>query len=153
MQKIAENDQGAPLHDLEATRPYISAPWDARPDTIDDTDDGLQAAARAQETHGIRVVTSASVRNQLVGIGGAIESIDRIRNHTARHEYDKTLGTISQSDAYTAALASIEAGLGFVNGAVYAETLSARAHGQTVRVFTNNRTVLITLRASLKRTR
>lgn len=144
MQRIAECGRGAPLDDLEATQPYISAPWDARPDTTDDTDDGLQAAARAQEAHGIRIVTSASVRNQLVGIGGAIESIDRIRNHTARHEYDKTLGTISQSDAYTAALASIEAGLGFVAGAVYAVALSARVHGQTVRVFSNNRTVLTT---------
>ncbi|KAI6824489.1 hypothetical protein KC343_g180 [Hortaea werneckii] len=153
MQKIAEYGQGAPLDDLEATQPYISAPWDARPDTVDGTDDGLRSAARAQETHGIRIATSASVRNQLVGIGGAIESIDRIRNHTARHEYDKTLGTIGQSDAYTAALASIEAGLGFVVGAVYAGTLSARVYGHIVRVFTNNRTVLITLRASPKRTR
>lgn len=153
MQKIAEYGQCAPVDELEATQPYISAPWDARPDTVDGTDDGLQSAARAQETHGIRIATSASVRNQLVGIGGAIESIDRIRNHTARHEYDKTLGTIGQSDAYTAALASIEAGLGFVVGAVYAGTLSARVHGHTVRVFTNNRTVLITLRVSPKRTR
>jgi hypothetical protein len=31
--------------------------------------------------------------------------------------------------------------------------LSARVHGQTIRVFTNNRTVLITLRAPAKRTR
>lgn len=153
MQRIAECGRGAPLDDLEATQPYISAPWDARPDASDYTDDGLQAAARAQETHGIRIVTSASVRNQLVGIGGAIESTDRIRHHTTRHEYDKTLGTISQSDAYTAALASIEAGLGFVVGAVYAGTFSARVHGDVVRVFTNNRTVLVTLRASPRRTR
>ncbi|TIA49782.1 hypothetical protein D6C77_09455 [Aureobasidium pullulans] len=61
MQRIAECGRGAPLDDLEATQPYISAPWDARPGTIDGTDDGLQAAARAQETHGIRIVTSASV--------------------------------------------------------------------------------------------
>jgi hypothetical protein len=31
--------------------------------------------------------------------------------------------------------------------AVYAGALSPRAHGQTIHVFTNNRTVLITLRA------
>ncbi|TIA49187.1 hypothetical protein D6C77_09651 [Aureobasidium pullulans] len=141
------------MDDLEATQPYISAPWDARPDTVDDTDDGLQVATKAQGTQGIRITTSASVRNRLVGIGGAVESIDRIRNHTARHEYDKTLGTISQSDAYTAALASIEEGLSFVVGAVYAGALSARVHGEIIHVFTNNRTVLITLRASPRRTR
>ncbi|GAB7336583.1 hypothetical protein MBLNU13_g09848t1 [Cladosporium sp. NU13] len=42
---------------------------------------------------------------------------------------------------------------GFVAGAVYAGTFSARVHGDVVRVFTNNRTVLITLRAFPKRTR
>jgi hypothetical protein len=89
----------------------------------------------------------------LVGIGGAVESVGWTGNHTERREYDKTLGTSGQSDAYTAALASIEAELGFVVGAVYAGTLSARVHGQTIRVFTNNRTVLITLRAAAKRTR
>jgi hypothetical protein len=147
MQRIAEYARGAPLDDLEATQPYISAPWDARLDVVDDADDGARAAARAQETQGIRVATSASASNQSVGIGGAVKSVDWTKNHTERHEYDKTLGTSGQSDAYTAALASIEAGLGFVVGAVYAGTLSARVHGQTIRVFTNNRTVLITLRA------
>lgn len=87
MQRIAECGRGASLDDLEATQCYICAPWDARPDTVDGTDDGLQAAIEAQGTQDIRTATSASVRNQLVGIGGAIESIDRIRNHTARHEY------------------------------------------------------------------
>jgi hypothetical protein len=153
MQRIAEYARGAPLDDLEATQPYISAPWDARIDVVDDADDGAQAAARAQETQGIRVATSASARNQLVGIGGAVESMDWTRNHNEQREYDKTLGISGQSDAYTAALASIEARLGFVVGAVYAGTLSARVYGQTIRVFTNNRTILITLRAPAKRTR
>jgi hypothetical protein len=51
MQRIAEYARGAPLDDLEATQPYISAPWDAHLDVLDDADDGAQAAARAQETH------------------------------------------------------------------------------------------------------
>ncbi|KAF4546911.1 Hypothetical protein D9617_102g071700 [Elsinoe fawcettii] len=153
MQRIAECGRNVPLHDLEATQPYISAPWDARPDIVDGTDDSVQAAARALESHGNRIATSASVRNQRVGIGGVIESTDRIRNHTARHEYDKTIGTIRQSDAYTAVLASIEAGLHLVVGAGYAGILSARVQGHNVRLFTNNRTVLSTSRASTKRTR
>jgi hypothetical protein len=28
MQKIAESAEGTPVNELEATRPYISAPWD-----------------------------------------------------------------------------------------------------------------------------
>jgi hypothetical protein len=147
MQKIAECAQDAPLNELEATRPYVSAPWDARLDMAESVDDGVQAAAQAQETQGIRVATSASVRNQLVGIGGAIEGIDWIRSDNERHDYDRTVGTNTQVDAYTAALASIEVGLGMVVDAVYAGALLPRARGQIIRVFTNNRTVLATLRS------
>jgi hypothetical protein len=67
-------------------------------------------------------------------------------NDNERCEYDRMIGTSTRIDAYTAALASIEVGLGMVVDAVYAGALSPRAHGQTVYVFTNNRTVLITLR-------
>jgi len=47
MQKIAECAQDAPLNELEATRPYLSAPWDARLDMVESVDDGVQAAAWA----------------------------------------------------------------------------------------------------------
>jgi hypothetical protein len=40
MQKIAEAAHNAPMDELEATQPYISAPWDARLDIANDTDDG-----------------------------------------------------------------------------------------------------------------
>jgi hypothetical protein len=146
MQKIVETAQGAPVNELEATRPYISAPWDARLDMVESVDDGVQAAAQAQEMQGIRVASSVSARNQLVGIGGAIEGIDWISNDNERHEYDRTVGTSTRIDAYTAALALIEVGLGMVVNAVYAGALSPRVHGQTIYVFTNTRTVLITLR-------
>ncbi|KAI7722998.1 hypothetical protein KC353_g1 [Hortaea werneckii] len=151
LQKIAESARGAPMDDLEATQPYISAPWDARLDIANSADDGEQAAGCAQVVQGIRVATSASARNRLVGIGGAIDGIDWIRNNSERCEYDKTVGTNAQSDAYTAALASIEVGLGLVVSAVYDNTLSARVRGQVTHVFTNNRTVLVTLRNGTRR--
>jgi hypothetical protein len=149
MQKIAECAQDTPLNELEATRPYVSAPWDARLDMVESVDDGVQAAAQAQETQGIRVATSASTRNQLVGIGGAIEGIDWIRSDNERHDYDRTVGTNTQVDAYTAALASIEVGpsMVMVVNAVYAGALLPRAYSQIIHVFTNNRTVLATLRS------
>jgi len=58
----------------------------------------VEATVRAQDTQGIRVATSASARNQLVGIGGAVDGIDWIRNNPERHKYDKTVGTSAQSD-------------------------------------------------------
>jgi hypothetical protein len=124
-----------------------SAQCTLRLDTVDTVDDSVQAAAEAQETQGIRVATSASARNQLVGVDGAIEGIDWIRSDNERHEYDRTAGTNKQIDAYTAALASTEAGFGMVVNAVYAGALPPRAHGQIIHVFTNSRTVLSTLRA------
>jgi hypothetical protein len=118
MQKIAESAQAAPVEELEATRPYISAPWEAQLDTTESVEDGAQAAIQAQETRGIRVATSALARNQLVS----------------------TVGTSVQSDAYTAALVSTEVGVGMIVNAVYAGALLPRAHGQTIHVFTNNPT-------------
>jgi hypothetical protein len=125
----------------------MSALWDARLDMVESVDDRVQAAAQAQETQGIRVATIASAKNQLVGIGGAIEGIDWIRSDNERHDCDRTAGTNTQVDAYIAALASIEVGLGMVVNAVYAGALLPRAHGQIIHVFTNNRTVLATLRS------
>jgi hypothetical protein len=141
MQKIAESAEGTPVNELEATRPYISAPWDTWLNTVDSIGDGVQAAARAQETQGICVATSTSARNQLVGIGGVGEGIDWMSNDNQLCEYDRTLGAGTHIDAYTAALASIEVGLDMVDDAVYAGALLPRAHGQTIDVFTNNRTV------------
>jgi hypothetical protein len=140
MQKIAESAQAAPVEELEATRPYISAPWEAQLDTTESVEGGAQAAIQAQETRGIRVATSALARNQLVSTGGAIKGIDWISNDTERHEYDKMVGTSVQSDAYTAALVSTEVGVGMIVNAVYAGALLPRAHGQTIHVFTNNPT-------------
>ena len=139
------------MDDLEATQPYISASWDARLDITNSVDHGEQAVGYAQGVQGIRVATSASARNGLVGIGGAIGGIDWIRKNSERCEYDKTVGTNAQSDAYTAALASIEVGLGLVVSAVYDNTLSARVQGQVTHVFTNNHTVLVTLRNGTRR--
>jgi hypothetical protein len=45
MQRIAESAHGAPVEELEVTRPYVSALWDARLDTVDNVEDGVQAAA------------------------------------------------------------------------------------------------------------
>jgi len=62
LQKIAEYACGAPTDELEATQPYISAPWDARLDIAHSVDDGEHAVGCAQGIEGIRVATSASAR-------------------------------------------------------------------------------------------
>lgn len=113
--------------------------------------DGTQAAVRAQETQGIRVATSASTRNQIVGIDGTIEGVGRISNDVKRRDYNRTIGTSTQVNAYTAALASIEVAAGTVAWAVDMGELSPRAHGGVIHVFTNNQTALATLRTPNRR--
>ena len=76
LQKIADFAREASMDELEATRPYISAPWVARLDIPNSIDNGEQAAGCAKGIPGIRVATIASARNHLVGIGGAIDGID-----------------------------------------------------------------------------
>jgi hypothetical protein len=146
MQKIAQSTQGAPVDELDVTRPYISAPWEARLDIADMVGNSVRAAARAHETQGICVATSASARNHLVGIGGACKGTVWMSSNNEQFECDKTLGISTRIDAFTAALVSIEAGLSRVVDAVYAGAISPRASGRAIHVFTNNRTVLTTLK-------
>jgi hypothetical protein len=47
MQKIVESVQGAFMEELEAARPYVSAPWDVRLDTVENVEDGVWAAVQA----------------------------------------------------------------------------------------------------------
>lgn len=150
MQNIAGCAQGASLKELEAIRPYISAPWDAQ--LIDDcADDGVQAAAQAQQTQGIRVATSASARSQMVGVSGVVDGIVYTSNVVERGECVRTIGTSTQVNACTAALASIQAGVRKVAWAIYMGEPSPQAHSQAIHVFTNNRAALATLRTPARR--
>jgi hypothetical protein len=91
------------------------------------------------------IATSASTRNQLVGIDGACECIDCIDGDNEQFKYDKSMGSNTRIDAFTAALASIKVVLNMVVSAVYAGAMLPRASKRTIYVFTDNRTVLTTL--------
>ncbi|GAB7336736.1 hypothetical protein MBLNU13_g10834t1 [Cladosporium sp. NU13] len=145
-----ERDKTAFIHFTRNSRQSADEPISVK-GRAKSVDDGEQAAGYAQGVQGIGVATSASARNRLVGIGGAIDGIDWIRDNLERREYDKTVSTNAQSDACTAALVSIEVGLGLVVSAVYDNTLSAGVRGQVTHVFTNNRTALVALRNGTRR--
>lgn len=151
MQKIAEWAQSLSLTKLETTPPYISAPWDARMQTGSSVTDSVQAAVQAQQLSGVRIATSASARNELVGLGGVIDGVSWTNSEGDRREYDNTIGSCTQVNAYTAALAAIEVGIGLSAHAVSLGDLSPRVQGQTIHVFTNNRAVLSALRVPTSR--
>lgn len=101
MQKIClahAKDSGVgpmPLSDgtgnKETTRPYISAPWDARMRTASIATDVVQAAVQGQQLPGVRIATSASTRNQLVGIGGVLDGVSWTNSEGNRREYVSTI--------------------------------------------------------------
>ena len=68
IQRIAESTYSTLVKELEATRLYMSALQDTYLDIVNNVDEGVQAAVQAQQTLGIYITTSASTRNQLVGI-------------------------------------------------------------------------------------
>lgn len=87
----------------------------------------------------------------MVGIGGVIDGVSWTNSEGDRREYDSTIGSCTQVNAYTAALAAIDVGLGLVAHAVSMGDLSPRVQGQTIHVFTNNRAVLTALQAPTRR--
>lgn len=119
--------------------------------TANSVTDGVQAAVQAQQLSGIRIATSASARNEMVGIGGVIDGVSWTNSEGDRREYDSTIGSCTQVNAYTAALAAIEVGLGLLAHGVSMGDLSPRVQGQTIHVFTNNRAVLTALRTPTRR--
>lgn len=151
MQKIAGWAQCPSLMRLETTRPYISAPWEVRVRTGDSVTDGVQAGMQAQRLSGVCIATSASARNELVGIGGVIDGVGWTNSKCDRREYDSTIDSGTRMNAYTAALAAIEVGVGLFAHAVCMENLSPQVQGHTIHVFTNNRAVLTALRAPTRR--
>lgn len=87
----------------------------------------------------------------MVGIGGAIKGVGCMSDDIKRQEYDRTIGSHTQMNAYTAALAPIPVAAGIVARAVDTGELSPRANCRIIHVCTNNRTALAALRAPNRR--
>lgn len=87
----------------------------------------------------------------MVGIGGVIDGVTWTNNEGHQREYDITIGSFTHVNAYTAALAATEVGVGLVAHALCMGDLSPRVQGQTIHVFTNIRTVLTALQAPIMR--
>jgi hypothetical protein len=71
MQKIASTHQDAAIDRLEHIEPFALEPWIPRLQATIDTDTA-RALSRARQIVGIRITTSSSARNRIVGYGGAI---------------------------------------------------------------------------------
>lgn len=110
MQKIASMHQNAATDRLEPVELYALEPWTPRLQASINAD-MAKALSRARQTVGVRIATSSSARNNIVGYGGAIQDTNQILNNSKCTTYSITHGPRSEQNPYTASLIAILEGL------------------------------------------
>ena len=132
LQMIARAHQRTPTDKMETIQPYVVAPWEKRiPVKIDhETEMALETAKAIQ---GIRIATSSSERNGVVGMGGVIYDTLSSRTNEEPITYAITLGTRMEQNPYTAELEAI---------AMAVRCLPMRMVGRQITIFTSNQGAL-----------
>ncbi|EMT69792.1 hypothetical protein FOC4_g10000256 [Fusarium odoratissimum] len=101
---------------MEVIQPFTLAPWEARLQVIlnsqgEEEEDKIKELAKAGWA--VRIATSSSARNDLVGMGVAIRiPISVARAGKISEAFSVTLGTKEEHNPYIAELAAITHGLG-----------------------------------------
>ncbi|KAG6989317.1 Retrovirus-related Pol polyprotein from type-1 retrotransposable element R1 [Fusarium oxysporum f. sp. conglutinans] len=105
-----------PKDTMEVIQPFTLAPWEARLQAIlnsqgEEEENKIKELAKAGWA--VRIATSSSARNDLVGMGGTIRiPISVARAGKISETFSVTLGTREEHNPYTAELAAIAHGLG-----------------------------------------
>ncbi|KAJ0126952.1 putative efflux pump gsfJ [Fusarium oxysporum f. sp. albedinis] len=100
---------------MEVIQPFTLAPWEARLQVIlnsqgEEEENKIKELAKAGWA--VRIATSSSARNDLVGMGVAIRiPISVARAGKINEAFSVTLGTREEHNPYTAELAAIAHGL------------------------------------------
>jgi ribonuclease HI len=130
LQKIAHAHRGVPTDRMETIQPYVITPWEDRVSATIDLE-RERAIGAANSTQDIRIATSSSGRNDMVGIGGAIE-VDSMPN-SEPVTYSVTLGIRTEQNPYTAELAAIATAL---------KSLPPHIRRRQITIFTSNQAAL-----------
>jgi ribonuclease HI len=136
MQKLAKELQGIPLDRLETVKPFPVAPWIERIETITEEGDP-EGTEWAQAERAVRIATSSSARNAMVGLGWARRAPVSLEPGGGFATSSATLGPRNEQNPYTAELAAIATAL---------NSLLPKTRHQDVMVFTNNKAAALTLR-------
>ncbi|KAF6515169.1 hypothetical protein HZS61_005075 [Fusarium oxysporum f. sp. conglutinans] len=115
LRRIADVCRELPRNTMEVIQPFALAPWESRMQAVlsgQDGEDEDQIKELAKAGWAVRIATSSSARNDLVGMGGTI----RIPVAVARagkiiENFSVTLGTREEHNPYAAELAAIAHGL------------------------------------------
>jgi ribonuclease HI len=116
LRRIADVCRELQKDTIEVIQPFALAPWKARIQTTlsrqgEEEEDKIKELAKAGWA--VRIATSSSARNNLVGMGGAIKiPISVARADKISETFSVTLGTREEHNPYTAELAAIAHGLG-----------------------------------------
>ncbi|KAJ0132397.1 hypothetical protein HZ326_24533 [Fusarium oxysporum f. sp. albedinis] len=118
LRRIADVCRELPKDTMEVIQPFTLAPWEARLQVIlnsqgEEEEDKIKELAKAGWA--VRIATSSSARNDLVGMGVAIRvPISVARAGKINEAFSVTLGTREEHNPYTAELAAIAHGLNYL---------------------------------------
>lgn len=128
--EVAEVLKDLAMEELETINPFTLAPWEKRVHTITDE------TAEDKEETAVRIAVSCSVRNGLVGIGGATQLATSARSKPKRRTFYATIGTRSQQNPYSGELAAM----------VQALSLLPKLRFRRIVLSTSNKAAVLSLR-------
>ncbi|SPJ79732.1 uncharacterized protein FTOL_08123 [Fusarium torulosum] len=115
LRRIADICRELPKDNMEVIQPFTLTPWEMRFKVTLNTQgekEENEVEELAKAGWAVRIATSSSARNDLVGMGGAIRiPISVARAGKLSDTFSVTLGTTEEHNPYTAELAAIAHGL------------------------------------------
>jgi ribonuclease HI len=123
LRRIADVCRELPRDTMEIIQPFALAPWEERMQATlggqeGEEDDKIKELAKAGWA--VRIATSSSARNDLVGMGGTVRiPISLARAGKIIETFSVTLGTTEEHNPYTAELAAIARGLKYLSEMKY----------------------------------
>ncbi|RKK63865.1 hypothetical protein BFJ69_g16841 [Fusarium oxysporum] len=103
---------------MEVIQPFALAPWESRMQAVlsgQEGEDEDQIKELAKAGWAVRIATSSSARNALVGMGGTIRiPVSVARAGKIIENFSVTLGTREEHNRYAAELAAIAHGLNYL---------------------------------------
>ncbi|KAF4336646.1 reverse transcriptase [Fusarium beomiforme] len=115
LRRIADVCRELPRNTTEVIQPFALAPWEARMQAVlsgQEGEDEDQIKELAKARWAVRIATSSSARNDLVGMGGTVRiPVSVARAGKIIENFSVTLGTREEHNPYAAELAAIAHGL------------------------------------------
>ncbi|KAJ6436634.1 reverse transcriptase [Purpureocillium lavendulum] len=124
-----------PMEDLETINPFTLAPWVERVQAIM-ADEEESVVSRTDQGWAVRLAVSGSARNELVGIGGAVDLPASVRGGPKVEPFSFTLSMRTEQNPFSGELAAMACALRRLPELRY----------RSVALLTSNKAAALTLR-------